>query len=69
MRLLIVDDDVDIRRSLGQRLEEAGHQVTVEGDPERALQRAAAGTLEDGLLTAALFNSVSPLRSQLILVP
>ncbi len=46
MRLLIVDDDVDIRRSLGQRLEEAGHQVTVEGDPERALQRAAAGSFE-----------------------
>ncbi len=46
MRLLIVDDDVEIRRSLGQRLEEAGHQVTVEGDPERALQRAAAGSFE-----------------------
>ncbi|HEY9507685.1 MAG TPA: sigma-54 dependent transcriptional regulator, partial [Gemmatimonadales bacterium] len=44
--MLIVDDDVDIRRSLGQRLEEAGHQVTVEGDPERALQRAAAGSFE-----------------------
>src|SRR5688500_11017450 len=46
MRLLIVDDDVEIRRSLGERLEEAGHQVTVEGDPERALQRAAAGSFE-----------------------
>jgi DNA-binding NtrC family response regulator len=46
MRLLIVDDDVEIRRSLGQRLEEAGHQVTVEGDPERALQRAAAGPFD-----------------------
>jgi DNA-binding NtrC family response regulator len=46
MRLLIVDDDVEIRRSLGQRLEEAGHQVTVEGDPERALQRAAAGSFD-----------------------
>jgi DNA-binding NtrC family response regulator len=46
MRLLIVDDDVEIRRSLGQRLEEAGHQVTIEGDPERALQRAAAGSFE-----------------------
>jgi DNA-binding NtrC family response regulator len=46
MRLLIVDDDVEIRRSLGQRLEESGHQVTVESDPERALQRAAAGSFE-----------------------
>jgi DNA-binding NtrC family response regulator len=46
MRLLIVDDDVEIRRSLGQQLEEAGHQVTVESDPERALQRAAAGSFE-----------------------
>ena len=46
MRLLIVDDDVEIRRSLGERLEESGHQVTVEGDPERALQRAAAGSFE-----------------------
>ena len=46
MRLLIVDDDVDIRRSLGERLEEGGHQVTVESDPERALQRAAAGAFD-----------------------
>jgi DNA-binding NtrC family response regulator len=46
MRLLIVDDDVEIRSSLGQRLEEAGHQVTVEGDPERALQRAATESFE-----------------------
>jgi DNA-binding NtrC family response regulator len=46
MRLLIVDDDVDIRRSLGQRLEETGHQVTVEGDPERALQRLASGSFD-----------------------
>ena len=46
MRLLIVDDDVEIRRSLGERLEESGHQVTVEGDPERALQGAAGGSFE-----------------------
>ncbi|HEX2209754.1 MAG TPA: sigma-54 dependent transcriptional regulator [Longimicrobium sp.] len=43
MRLLIVDDDAEIRRSLGQGLEETGHQVRVENDPERALQRAASG--------------------------
>ena len=46
MHLLIVDDDVDIRRSLGQVLEEAGHQVVVEIDPERALQRAASGSFD-----------------------
>ena len=46
MRLLIVDDDADIRRSLGQRLEEGGHQVTVESDPERALQRAGCGSFD-----------------------
>ena len=46
MRLLIVDDDADIRRSLGQVLEETGHQVAVEADPERALQRAATGSFD-----------------------
>ncbi|HEU4524376.1 MAG TPA: sigma-54 dependent transcriptional regulator, partial [Gemmatimonadales bacterium] len=46
MRLLIVDDDADIHRSLGQRLEEGGHEVTVEGDPERALQRVASGSID-----------------------
>ena len=43
MHVLIVDDDADIRRSLGQTLEETGHQVSIEADAERALQRAAAG--------------------------
>ena len=46
MQLLIVDDDADIRRSLGQVLEGAGHQVAVESDPERALQRAASGSVD-----------------------
>jgi two-component system, NtrC family, response regulator AtoC len=46
MHLLIVDDDADIHRSLGQVLEEAGHQVAVEADPERALHRAAAGSVD-----------------------
>jgi two-component system response regulator AtoC len=46
MHLLIVDDDADIRRSLGQGLEDAGHKVTVESDPERALHRAASGSFE-----------------------
>ena len=41
MRLLIVDDDADIHRALGQVLEDSGHQVAVEADPERA-QKAMA---------------------------
>ena len=46
MHLLLVDDDADARRSLGQVLEETGHQVAVESDPERALQRAAAESFD-----------------------
>jgi DNA-binding NtrC family response regulator len=46
MHLLIVDDDVEIRRTLGQGLEESGHQVTVEADPERALHRAATSSFD-----------------------
>ncbi len=46
MHLLIVDDDAEIRRSLGQGLEEAGHQVAIESDPERALHRAASGSFD-----------------------
>jgi two-component system response regulator AtoC len=46
MHLLIVDDDAEIRRSLGQGLEEAGHQVAIESDPERALHRAASGAFD-----------------------
>jgi DNA-binding NtrC family response regulator len=64
MRLLIVDDDVEIRRSLGQRLEEAGHQVTIEADPARALQRATAGSFEIILCNVRLpqMDGVSYLR-------
>jgi DNA-binding NtrC family response regulator len=46
MHLLIVDDDADIHRSLGQVLEETGHQVAIESDPERALHRAAGGSFD-----------------------
>ncbi len=42
MRLLIVDDDVNLRQSLALLLGESGHEVTAEGDPERALARATA---------------------------
>jgi len=40
MRLLIVDDDVNLRQSLALLLGEAGYAVESEGDPERALARA-----------------------------
>jgi two-component system response regulator AtoC len=46
MHLLIVDDDADIQRSLGQVLERSGHQVVVEADAEQALRRAAAGSFD-----------------------
>jgi two-component system response regulator AtoC len=42
MRLLIVDDDVSLRQSLGLLLGESGYAVEAEGDPERALDRASA---------------------------
>src|SRR6266540_3869092 len=42
MRLLIVDDDSGLRQSLALLLQEAGHQVVAEGDPEQALRRAGA---------------------------
>jgi two-component system, NtrC family, response regulator AtoC len=40
MRLLIVDDDAGLRQSLALLLQEAGYDVTTEGDPEQALDRA-----------------------------
>jgi two-component system response regulator AtoC len=46
MHLLIVDGDADVRRSLEHLLAEAGHQVTAEGDPERALHRATVGAFD-----------------------
>ncbi|HEU4649562.1 MAG TPA: sigma-54 dependent transcriptional regulator [Gemmatimonadales bacterium] len=46
MRILIVDDDAGLRQSLALLLREAGHDVTAEGDPERALETALAGAFE-----------------------
>src|SRR3954471_9582593 len=40
MRLLIVDDDAGLRQSLSLLLQEAGDDVTGEGDPAQALRRA-----------------------------
>ncbi len=42
MRLLIVDDDADLRQSLSLLLRESGYEVVAEGDPEEALRRALA---------------------------
>jgi two-component system response regulator AtoC len=42
MRLLIVEDDGDVRQSLAVLLGEAGYLVETEGDPTRALSRASA---------------------------
>jgi two-component system response regulator AtoC len=46
MRLLIVDDDADLRHSLALLLKDAGYDVTSEGDPEQALRTAAAQTFD-----------------------
>jgi signal transduction histidine kinase/ActR/RegA family two-component response regulator len=40
LRLMIVDDNVDAARMLGMLLEAAGHQVSVEHNSGRALERA-----------------------------
>jgi len=42
MRLLIVDDDADLRQSLTVLLRESGYEVAAEADPEEALRRALA---------------------------
>ena len=42
MRLLIVDDDADLRQSLSLLVREAGYEVVAEADPEEALRRAIA---------------------------
>jgi two-component system response regulator AtoC len=46
MRLLIVDDDAGLRHSLALLLQEAGYEVVAEGDPEDALNRAAAESFD-----------------------
>jgi len=42
MRLLIVDDDADLRQSLSLLLREAGYEIVAEADPEEGLRRAIA---------------------------
>jgi two-component system response regulator AtoC len=41
MRILIVDDDAGLRRSLGLLLDAEGYSVETEGDPQKGLVRAA----------------------------
>jgi DNA-binding NtrC family response regulator len=45
-RVLVVDDDPGVRRSLALLLGEAGYAVDAEGDPARVLGRATAGTYD-----------------------
>ena len=40
MRILLVDDDQGLRQSLSLLLDAEGHQVTAEGQPQAALERA-----------------------------
>jgi two-component system, NtrC family, response regulator AtoC len=46
MRLLIVEDDAQVRQSLAQLLGDSGHVVETEADPTRALARATAEEFE-----------------------
>jgi len=46
MRLLIVEDDANVRQSLALLLGESGYSVETEADPARALSRAAAEDFE-----------------------
>ncbi|MGD2136117.1 MAG: sigma-54 dependent transcriptional regulator [Gemmatimonadales bacterium] len=41
MRILIIDDDRGLRQSLSLLLDAEGHEITAEGDPETALERAS----------------------------
>ena len=45
-RVLIIDDEPGLRQSLGLLLADAGYEVTAEGDPRRALERALAESFD-----------------------
>ena len=45
-RVLVVDDEPGLRQSLGLLLSDAGYQVTAEGDPRRALERALSESFD-----------------------
>jgi CheY-like chemotaxis protein len=54
LRIMVVDDNVDAAAMLALLLEFYGHQVTVEHDPQRALQRAALEPFDTFLLDIGL---------------
>jgi signal transduction histidine kinase len=54
LRILLVDDNIDAARMLQDVLELGGHEVTVEHDPLRAIERAACGQFDVGLLDLGL---------------
>jgi PAS domain S-box-containing protein len=54
LRLLVVDDNVDAAATLGMLLEACGHEVTVEHDSLRALERARSLRPDAALLDIGL---------------
>jgi PAS domain S-box-containing protein len=54
LRILLVDDNVDAAGMLKDLLELNGHEVTVEHDPYRAIERAAHQPLDVGVLDIGL---------------
>jgi signal transduction histidine kinase/ActR/RegA family two-component response regulator len=54
LRILLVDDNVDAAHMLRDLLELDGHQVAVEYDPYRAIERAARQPLDVGVLDIGL---------------
>ena len=54
LRLLVVDDNMDAAEMLGAFMESAGHQVSIEFEPFRALERARIDTPDVCLLDIGL---------------
>ena len=54
LRVMVVDDNVDAAETLAMLLEAAGHQVAVEHDPRRALERARQAPPDAFLLDIGL---------------
>ncbi|MGW4064191.1 response regulator transcription factor [Amycolatopsis sp. NPDC004747] len=62
MRLLVVDDDPDVRESLRDSLEFEGYAVETAADGERALRRLAAGPRPDLAIVDVLMPGVDGLE-------
>ena len=54
LSIMVVDDNVDAAETLGLLLEAAGHRVSVEHDPQRALERAGTEAPQVCLLDIGL---------------